>query len=58
MSRHFVLQYKSKIKQKNPKIYIFFNPKKRTKKFTYQVNLIYLPSKLIYLPSKLNLLTK
>ena len=37
-----------KIQKKN----IFFNPKKRTKKFTYQVNLIYLPSKLIYLPSK------
>ena len=44
MSRHFVLQYKSKIKQKNPNIYIFFNPKKKNQK--------------IYLPSKFNLLTK
>ena len=28
-----------------------FSTKKMSKKITYQVNLIYLPSKLIYLPS-------
>ena len=51
ISRQFVLQYFSEIKQKkHQKLYIF-QPKKMFKKITYQVNLI-------YLPSKFNLLTK
>ena len=51
ISRQFVLQYFSEIKQKHQKLYIF-STKKNVPKKTYQVNLIYLPSKLIYLPSK------
>ena len=50
ISRQFVLQYFSEIKQKNQKRYIF-STKKMSQKITYQVNLI-------YLPSKFNLLTK
>ena len=51
ISRQFVLQYFSEIKQKTSKTIYVFN-QKMSKKITYQVNLIYLPSKLIYLPSK------
>ena len=50
ISRQFVLQYFSEIKQKNQKLYVF-PTKKNVQKNTYQVNLI-------YLPSKFNLLTK
>ena len=51
ISRQFVLQYFSEIKQKTSKNMYFFNQKKMSKKITYQVDLI-------YLPSKFNLLTK
>ena len=51
ISRQFVLQYFSEIKQQTSKT-ILFSTKKMSKKITCQVNLIYLPNKLIYLPSK------
>ena len=50
ISRQFVLQYFSEIKQKTSKTIYFFN-QKNVQTITYQVNLI-------YLPSKFNLLTK